>query len=400
MGALTGLTVLDLSRVLAGPWASQLLADLGADVIKIESPGTGDDTRRWGPPWTGEDGGESAYYLCANRGKRSITLDLKSDDGRAALLDLAAHADVLLENFKTGTTQKLGIDYERLSAVNPRLIYCSITGFGQTGPYKDLPGYDYLVQAMGGLMSVTGAADEEPGGGPQKIGVALTDILAGLYASNGILAALHERSHSGQGQYIDLALLDVTVACLANQASNYLVGGIVPKRMGNAHPNIAPYQSFASSDGHFIIATGNDEQFSRFCAVLEMPEIAEDPKFASNAARVAHREELTGLLENLIQQSPTDYWLSKCQTHQVPAGPINSIDAVFSNEQVLARNMVVRLNHPENSALCLTSNPLKLSRTPVEYRRPPPLLGQHNDELGSAIDNWTNHRHLEKTDAS
>lgn len=381
MGALSGITVLDLSRVLAGPWASQLLADLGADVIKIENPGSGDDTRHWGPPWTGPDRGESAYYLCANRGKRSVTLDLKSESGKAALRELAAGADVMLENFKTGTTRKLGIDYETLSELNPRLVYCSITGFGQTGPYRDLPGYDFLVQAMGGLMSVTGERDGEPGAGPQKVGVALSDILTGLYASNGILAALHEREQSGLGQYIDVALLDVTAACLANQATNFLVGNVVPGRLGNAHPNIVPYQSFASADGHFILAVGNDQQFARLCEIVDMPELAEDPAFSTNAARVAHRDSLIAKLSPVFEEQTSEHWLSACQARNVPAGPLNTIDEVFADEQVRARDMVVEMSHPENGALQLVGNPLKLSRTPVVYEKPPPLLGQHNDEV-------------------
>lgn len=381
MGALSDITVLDLSRVLAGPWASQLLADLGADVIKIENPDSGDDTRHWGPPWTGTDSGESAYYLCANRGKRSVTLDLKSESGKAALRELAAGADVMLENFKTGTTRKLGIDYETLSKLNPRLVYCSITGFGQTGPYQDLPGYDFLVQAMGGLMSVTGERDGEPGGGPQKVGVALSDILTGLYASNGILAALHERERSGLGQYIDLALLDVTAACLANQATNFLVGNVVPGRLGNAHPNIVPYQSFATADGHFILAVGNDQQFSRLCEILDMPKLTENPAFSTNAARVAHRDSLIAKLSPVFEKQTSDYWLSACQAHNVPAGPINTIDEVFTDDQIRARDMVVEMNHPENGALQLVGNPLKLSRTPVTYERPPPFLGQHTDEV-------------------
>lgn len=381
MGALAGISVLDLSRVLAGPWAGQLLADLGADVIKVESPGRGDDTRHWGPPWTGPDGGESAYYLCANRGKRSVTLDLKSDAGRAALYRLAEDADVLIENFRAGTAAKLGIDYDTLAARNPRLVYCAITGFGQSGPYREQPGYDFLVQAMGGLMSVTGEADDRPGAGPQKIGVALSDILTGLYASNGILAALQERERSGRGQYIDLALFDVTAACLANQATNFLVGGEVPRRLGNAHPNIVPYQSFASSDGHFILAVGNDGQFRRLCAALGEPQLAEDARFASNAARVAHRKELTPRLQAYFRQAGSAHWLALCAAHDVPAGPINTIDAVFSDPQIRARDMLIEMAHPENPALRLAGNPLRLSRTPVRYRRPPPLLGEHNEEI-------------------
>lgn len=381
MGALTGLTVLDLSRVLAGPWATQMLADLGADVIKVESPGSGDDTRQWGPPWTSNEGGESAYFLCANRGKRSITLDLKSDAGKGAIRELAKRADVVVENFKTGTTTKLGIDYETLSAENPGLVYCSITGFGQTGPYSQLPGYDFLVQAMGGLMSVTGERDDAPGGGPQKIGVALSDILTGLYASNGILAALHEREKSGLGQYIDLALLDVTTACLANQATNYLVGGSIPKRLGNAHPNIVPYQSFATADGHFILAVGNDLQFRSLCRILAREELADDERFASNKGRVANRDTLIPILDAAFEKQPSAYWLESCRANNVPAGPINTVDQVFEDPQILARDMLIAMEHPARQDLKLVGNPLKLSRTPVAYQRPPPLLGEHTAEV-------------------
>lgn len=380
-GALAGITVLDLSRVLAGPWASQLLADLGADVIKVEKPDGGDDTRHWGPPYTGANGGESAYYLSANRGKRSLTLDLKTAEGLATVKELAARADVLLENFRVGTTGKLGIDYDTLSAVNPRLIYCSITGFGQTGPYRDQPGYDFLVQAMGGLMSVTGERDDRPGGGPQKVGVALSDILTGLYASNGILAALHERARSGKGQYIDLALLDVTAACLANQASNHLVGGVVPRRLGNAHPSIVPYQAFAASDGHFIVAVGNDSQFARLCEALGEGSLAQDERFARNASRVAHRDQLEAILQARFDTGGEAHWLELLTRHGVPCGPINGIDAVFDDPQIRARDMVVEMAHPERETLQLAGNPLKFSRTPVSYRRPPPLLGEHSDEI-------------------
>jgi crotonobetainyl-CoA:carnitine CoA-transferase CaiB-like acyl-CoA transferase len=392
-GALAGITVLDLSRVLAGPWAGQLLADLGADVIKVENPDGGDDTRHWGPPWIGDRGdssdsgdtdgnkGESAYYLCANRGKRGVTLDLKTAAGREQLERLVEKADVLIENFRVGTAAKLGIGYEHLSAVNPRLVYCSISGFGQTGPYRDQPGYDFLVQAMGGLMSVTGEPDGAAGAGPQKIGVALSDILTGLYASNGILAALAERERSGRGQYIDVALLDVTAACLANQATNYLVGGVVPTRLGNAHPNIVPYQSFASSDGHFILAVGNDGQFRRLCNALGAGELADDPRFADNASRVAHRDALSTLLQAHFQRRPSAHWLALCKAHDVPAGPINTIDQVFQDPQLRARDMVVEMTHRDDAALRLVGNPLKLSRTPVSYRRPPPLLGEHNDDI-------------------
>jgi crotonobetainyl-CoA:carnitine CoA-transferase CaiB-like acyl-CoA transferase len=288
---------------------------------------------------------------------------------------------VVIENFKAGAAARLGIDYDSLSAINPRLVYCSITGFGQSGPYRDQPGYDFLVQAMGGLMSVTGEPDGRPGAGPQKIGVALSDILTGLYASNGILAALQERERSGRGQYIDVALLDVTAACLANQATNYLVGGVVPGRLGNAHPNIVPYQSFASSDGYFILAVGNDGQFRRLCAALGQPELAEDPRYRRNADRVAHRDALAAVLQAIFSEHGSAHWLDVCSAHNVPAGPINTIDQVFTDPQVRARDMVIEMAHAENPALQLVGNPLKLSRTPVTYERPPPRLGEHSAEI-------------------
>jgi glutaryl-CoA transferase len=381
MGALSHLKVLDLSRILAGPWASQLLADLGAEVIKIERPGGGDDTRGWGPPYLrtpeGEETPESAYFLCANRGKQSVCVDMKRPEGQAALRALAAECDVVIENFKVGDAARYGLDYPSLAALNPALVYCSITGFGQSGPLRERPGYDFLVQAMGGLMSVTGVPDGEPGAGPQKVGVALTDIMTGLYASVGILAALAERERSGLGQAVDLALLDVTAATLANQATNYLVGGINPTRLGNAHPNIVPYQSFVARDGHLIVAVGNDGQFRRFVAELGLPELADDPRFATNRQRVAHREQLIPLLQvPLLQRDKAD-WLARLERAGVPAGPINTVAEVFAEPQLLARDMRVTVPHPDNPALELVGNPIKLSRTPVSYDRPPPRLGEH-----------------------
>ena len=325
-GALSQLRVLDLSRVLAGPWCSQMLADFGAEVIKLERPGRGDDTRAWGPPWladpAGVDTGESAYYLAANRGKKSVTLDLASDRGQAIARALAARSDVLIENFKPGHLDRWGLGYAALHELHPGLVYCSISGFGQTGPDRHRPGYDFLVQAMGGLMSVTGEPDDVPGGGPIKTGVALADILTGLYACSGILAALNERERSGLGQHIDLALLDVQVACLANQAMNYLVTGEPPGRLGNAHPNIVPYQSFATSDGHIVVAVGNDAQFAALCAVLGRSELADDDRFATNAGRVGHRDLLIPALADRLVQDGSSEWLSRLEAAGVPCGPI------------------------------------------------------------------------------
>lgn len=381
MGALSHIRVLDLSRVLAGPWATQVLADLGAEVIKVEHPDGGDDTRHWGPPYmrdaNGEATQESAYFLCTNRGKQSVRIDMRTDQGQARIRELARNADVLVENFKVGGLQKYGLDYDSLRELNPRLVYCSITGFGQTGPYASRPGYDFLIQAMGGLMSVTGAPDSE-GGEPCKVGVALTDIMTGLYATIGILAALSERERSGEGQYVDLALLDVTAATLANQASNFLVGGQVPQRLGNAHPNIVPYQAFATADGHCIVAVGNDGQFRNFVEVLGRGELADDQRYATNRARVENRDSLVPLLQEAMLQRSRDAWLAEFEVAGVPAGPINNVDEVFADPQVLARGMRVTLPHPDNPSLEVVGNPIKLSRTPVEYRQPPPRLGEHD----------------------
>ena len=390
-GALSHLKVLDLSRVLAGPWASQILADLGAEVIKVERPGTGDDTRGWGPPFMrdadGAPTGESAYFLSTNRGKKSVCIDMKTAAGQAALRRLAIDSDVLIENFKVGDAARFGLGYDSLSALNPRLVYCSITGFGQTGPLKDRPGYDFLVQAMGGLMSVTGQPDGADGAGPQKVGVALTDIMTGLYATIGIQAALAERERSGLGQHVDLALLDVTAATLANQATNYLVGGINPTRLGNAHPNIVPYQSFVVADGHLIVAVGNDGQFQRFANVLGLPELAGDARYASNAARVENRDTLVPLLQKAMLERTRDDWLALFEQAGVPAGPINTVADVFAEPQIQSRGMRVTVPHPLNAALELPGNPIKLSRTPVAYNAAPPLLGEHTDAvLGSDAD--------------
>ena len=376
--ALSHVTVLDLSRVLAGPWASQILGDLGATVYKIERPGSGDDTRVWGPPFLQDSAGargDAAYYLCTNRNKRSITVDFTTPEGREIVQALAARADVVLENFKVGGLRAHGLDYESLRALNPRLIYCSITGFGQTGPYAARPGYDFLVQAMGGLMSITGAKDGEPGAGPQKAGVALTDILTGLYATIGILAALAHRERTGEGQQIDVALLDVQVACLANQAMNYLVGGKPPVRMGNAHPNIVPYQDFPTADGHMIIAVGNDAQFARLAAQFGRPDWAEDARFSTNAARVANREALIAAIREVSVTRPTADWVLRLERAQVPCGPINALDAVFADPQVRARDLRLELPHPVAGNVPQVASPLRLSATPVTYRNAPPTLG-------------------------
>jgi crotonobetainyl-CoA:carnitine CoA-transferase CaiB-like acyl-CoA transferase len=385
--ALSHVTVLDLSRILAGPWAGQVLADLGADVIKVERPQGGDDTRSWGPPFLRdahgreEPGADAAYFLCANRNKRSVTVDFTTPEGRSIVQNLARDADVVLENFKVGGLKAYGLDYESLKALNPRLIYCSITGFGQTGPYAARPGYDFLVQAMGGLMSITGRGAGEEGAGPQKAGVAVTDILTGLYAAIGILAALNHRERAGVGQYIDLSLLDVQVACLANQAMNYLVSGTAPTRLGNAHPNIVPYQDFPTADGDMIIAVGNDGQFGRLCATLGVGELSQDPRYATNQNRVANRTGLIARLREATRSRPTAHWIAALEAAGVPCGPINAIDAVFADPQVEARHMRVEMPHPISGMVSLVANPLRLSETPVTYRTAPPGLGAQTSEV-------------------
>jgi crotonobetainyl-CoA:carnitine CoA-transferase CaiB-like acyl-CoA transferase len=383
-GALDDINVVDLSRVLAGPWSTQNLADLGADVIKIERPGVGDDTRSWGPPFvshTEGDAQDAAYFFCANRNKRSLTLDFTTDKGREILIKLIAQADVLIENYKVGGLKKYGLDYDSLSRINPRLIYCSITGFGQDGPYADRPGYDALVQAMGGLMSVTGEPDDVPGGGPQKVGVAVVDILTGLYATNAILAALLHRAKSDQGQHIDIALLDVQVAALANQSGNYLLSGSVPQRMGSAHPSIVPYQPFACADGHVMLAIGNDGQFTSLCRAAGQAAIASDERFATNAMRVRHRAELLEVLTPLMRQHSVERWCELAQQEGFPCGPINTIDRVFRDPQVRAREMHIQMNSPSYGALDLVASPMRLSASPVSYRRAPPSLGQDTHEV-------------------
>ena len=382
---LAGIRVLDLSRVLAGPWCTQTLADLGADVIKIERPGSGDDTRAWGPPFladgAGGEGSESAYYLCANRNKRSLAVDIATPEGQALLRRLALRCDVLVENFKVGDLRRYGLDAATLHAADPRLVYCSITGFGQDGPYASRAGYDFAIQGRGGLMSVTGERDGLPSAGPQKVGVAVTDLFTGMYATVAILAALRHRDATGEGQAIDLALLDTQVAMLANLGSNYLASGQVPQRMGNGHPNIVPYQVFEAADGHLVLAVGNDSQFARFCAVAGCEALAEDVRFASNAARVRNREALVPLLAGRFLLRGRQEWLALLEAAGIPCGPVNDIADVFADPQVRARGMTVTVPHPHADALRLVASPLKFSATPVQYRHAPPLLGQQTDEL-------------------
>jgi crotonobetainyl-CoA:carnitine CoA-transferase CaiB-like acyl-CoA transferase len=380
-GALSHLRVLDLSRVLAGPWASQVLADLGAEVIKIERPGTGDETRAWGPPWLrGPDGaetGESAYFASANRGKKSVAVDVTRPEGQAIVRRLAERSDVLLENFKVGALSRYGLGYDDLARVNPGLVYCSITGFGQTGPYRSRPGYDFMIQAMGGLMSVTG----EPDGAPMKVGVAITDLLTGMYSATAVLAALAHRDRSGRGQWIDLALLDVQVATLANQGEGYLASGRAPGRLGNAHPSIVPYQAFATADGHVVLAVGNDGQFARLCEVAGRPALAREPRFATNAGRVEHRAEVIAALAPLLAARTTAEWIAALEEAGVPCGPINDLAQVFADPQVRHRGMRVEAPHPVAGTAPMVASPIRLSATPVSHDVPPPTLGQHTREV-------------------
>jgi len=383
--ALGHIRVLDLSRVLAGPWCSQNLADLGADVIKIERPGAGDDTRAWGPPYAkdaaGHDTTEAAYYLSANRGKRSVTVDIAHPGGQALIRELARHCDVVLENFKVGQLKKYGLDYDALKAIKPDLVYCSVTGFGQDGPYAHRAGYDFLIQGMGGMMSITGERDDLPGGGPQKVGVALTDLMTGMYATIAILAALTHRDRSGEGQYIDMALLDTQVAMLANVGSNYLTSGKPPKRWGNAHANIVPYQTFACADGYIIVATGNDGQYQKFVEVGGRPELAGDPRFAANPQRVQNRDVLVPILAEMVKTRSKADWIAQLEAVGVPCGPINNLDEVFDNPQVRSRGMAIDMPHPAAGTVKLVRSPMRLSATPADAQRPPPLLGQHTDEV-------------------
>ena len=400
MNSLDGIRILDLSRVLAGPWCTQTLADLGADVIKIERPRTGDDTRTWGPPFLKDDNGdetaEAAYYLGANRNKRSVTCDIAQPAGQALIRELAAHCDVFVENFKVGDMARYGLDYASLKALNPRMVYCSITGFGQNGPYAERAGYDYAIQGMGGLMSVTGERDDL-GGGPQKVGVAVADLMTGMYATVAILAALRHAEKTGEGQQVDMALLDTQVAMLANLGANYLVSGATPGRSGNAHQNIVPYQVFevaATPDGnkdHLILAVGNDAQYVKFCKVANIPELGVNPLFAKNRDRVLNRQQLVPILETVMKTRSKADWLAALEAAKVPCGAINNLAEVFADPQIEARNMVTHWDHPVDANLKLVSSPIKLGATPVRVPRsgglPPPLLGQHTEEvLRSVLD--------------
>jgi len=380
-GPLSNFRILDLSRVLAGPWVGQTLADLGAEVIKVERPGSGDETRAWGPPWlknaAGEDVGESAYYLSANRGKKSIALDIASPEGRQAVRDLTARSDVLLENYKVGGLAKYGLDYESLKALNPGLVYCSITGFGQDGPYAARAGYDFIIQGLGGFMSITGDTD----GGPMRAGVAVADLFTGMYATTAVTSALLHRERTGAGQYIDMALLDCQVAALANQASNYHVSGVPPGLMGNAHPNVVPYQVVSTSDGHIIMAVGNDRQFAAFCTLIGQPELATDQRFLSNSARIVNRDALMAIIFEVIATKTSADWLATLEAAGVPCGAVNDIGQVFDNPQIQHRGMRIELDHPLAGKAPLTASPMRFSETPVEYGLAPPLLGQHTVEI-------------------
>ena len=385
LSALSNLRVIELARVLAGPWAAQTLADLGADVVKVEHPARGDDTRAWGPPYLkppGEQGnhGESAYFLCTNRNKRSIAIDFATREGSELVCDLVKTADIVIENFRPGALAKYGLDHESLMRDNPRLIYCSITAFGQSGPYHHRPGYDFAIQGIGGLMSLTGVADGEPGGGPMKVGVAVTDLAAGLYGTIGILAAVNARHLTGRGQHLDLSLFDTQVAMLANQASNFLVSGVVPQRMGNSHPNVVPYQAFVTADGHLIVAVGSDEQFRRLCEEIGRPELGRDDRFATNRGRVENRAVLIPELAAALRSRSTATWLERLEAAGIPAAPINTIDQVFAEPQAAARAIRVELPHPYGSAPSVAS-PVRLSATPPRYHRAPPLLGEHTEEI-------------------
>ena len=383
--ALGHIRVLDLSRVLAGPWCSQNLADLGADVIKIERPGLGDDTRAWGPPYAkdaeGNNTTEAAYYLAANRGKRSVTVDIASSEGQAILRELARDADVVLENYKVGQLRRYGLDYDSLKELNPDIVYCSVTGFGQDGPYAHRAGYDFLIQGMGGLMSITGERDDLPGGGPQKAGVAITDLMTGMYATVAVLAALMHRDRTGEGQHIDMALLDTQVAMLANMGSNFLNSGKPPKRWGNAHANIVPYQTFACADGHIIVATGNDGQYQKFVEAGNRPDLGADPRFATNPLRVQNRDVLVPLLAEMVGTRSRAEWISQLEEVGVPCGPINDLADVFDNPQVKAREVAIEMDHPAAGKVKLVRSPMKMSATPAMADLPPPMLGQHTDEV-------------------
>ena len=384
-GPLSGIRVLDLSRVLAAPWAGQNLADLGAEVIKVERPKAGDDSRAFGPPWVkdpkGQDTRDSAYFTSANRGKKSITVNLSKPEGQQLVRELAAKSDVLLENYKFGDLERYGLGYEQLKAVNPRLVYCSVTGFGHTGPYREHPGYDFMIQGMGGMMSVTGEPDGAPGGGPQRAGVPIADIITGMYASIAVCAALVHRAKSGEGQHLDLALLDSQIALLAYQNTNYFATGKPPKRIGNLHPNIVPYQPFRTKDGSVILACGNDNLYRKFCEVAGCTELADDPRFASNGKRVENRGELTRLLQAIFAKKTTHEWVELLEAAGVANGPINDVAQVFQEPQVVARGVRIELDHPVAGKLPLVASPMRFSATPLEHRLAPPVLGQHTDEV-------------------
>ena len=384
-GPLSHIRVLDLTRVLAGPWCAQNLADLGADVIKVERPKKGDDSRAFGPPWVKDESGkettESAYFMCANRGKRSITIDVSKAAGQAIVRELAEHADVVLENYKTGDLDRYGLGYKDLREINPAIIYCSVTGFGQTGPYREKPGYDFMVQGMGGFMSVTGERDNKPGGGAQRAGVPIVDIMTGMYATIAVCAALAHRAETGVGQHIDMALLDTQVAILANQGGNFLATGVPPGRLGNTHPNIVPYQSVKTKDGAVILACGNDNLFNRLCQEADAVHLSKDPRFATNAARVTNRDALDELLEPIMMKRTTAEWVKALEVAGVPCGPINNLKEVFEDPQVQARGMKIEMQHKTAGKIPLIRGPMRFSETPVEHKLPPPTLGQHTDEV-------------------
>ncbi|QIO09027.1 CaiB/BaiF CoA transferase family protein [Acinetobacter lanii] len=385
MGALTGYRVLDLSRILAGPWCSQILADLGAEVIKIEKPQHGDDTRKWGPPWlkdnAGNDTRESAYYLSANRGKHSVAVDLSTPEGQALIQKMVIESDVLIENYKAGSLKKYGLDYESLSQLNPKLVYCSITGFGQHGPRAAEPGYDFIIQGMGGMMSVTGERDDLPGGGPQKAGLAFADLTTGLYAAIAIQAALLSREKTGEGQHVDMALLDTQVASLSVLAMNYLTSDNIPGRFGNAHANIVPYQVFKAKTGEFIIACGNDQQFKALCRSIERADLAEDSRFETNAGRVIHREIITDLLQQHFYTQAAEFWVDRIHAVNVPVGMINNLKQTLEEPQVIVRDMVIDMPHTLRKDYRSIGSPIKLSKTPVQYQKAPPCLGEDTDQI-------------------
>jgi crotonobetainyl-CoA:carnitine CoA-transferase CaiB-like acyl-CoA transferase len=383
MGALSHIRVLDLSRVLAGPWSTQILGDLGAEILKIEKPGEGDETRAFGPPFL--ESGDATYFLAANRNKRSVTIDFSKPEGAALIKRLARRAHVVVENFKTGTLARYGLDYDSLTAENPGLIYCSLTGFGHDGPYKDKAGYDYLIQGMGGLMSITGQPDGTPGAEPMKVGVAVSDLVTGLYTTIAIQAALIHQAKTGEGQAIDMALFDCQAAALANQAMNYLAGHMVPGRLGNAHPNIVPYQVFATADGYLILAVANDRQYRSFCKAAERDDLGSDARFQTNASRVAHRETLVAHLEPVLATRTTEDWITRLEAANVPCGPINRVDQVFADPQAIARGFKITMDHKEAGPIDLLASPLRLSRTPPEYRNAPPVLGEHTHEVLTQI---------------